>query len=91
MLVVNSVHDVATPYEGALEMHRSLPSSVLITEDNAGKHGVWAVAGNAEVDRIGTDYLVGGMVPAGDVHVPGHPYPDPGNPQNVRAETLNLP
>jgi pimeloyl-ACP methyl ester carboxylesterase len=91
VLVFNSEHDVATPYEGAVRMHRSLRSSVLITEENAGKHGVWALAGNAELDRIGTDYLVSGTVPTGNVTVPGHQAPDPNNPPSARAGALELP
>ena len=77
VLMFNSEHDVATPYEGAREMHRSLPSSVLVTERDAGKHGVFALAGNEEADRIGADYLTSGALPPGDVDVPAHPEPDP--------------
>ncbi|KAA5824951.1 alpha/beta hydrolase [Saccharopolyspora hirsuta] len=90
VLLVNSEHDVATPYRGAEEMHRSLPSSVLVTERDAGKHGVWAVAGNAEIDRIGTDYLVNGVLPPEDVAVPGHPEPDPAAPSQAAPKTLDL-
>ncbi|MER7015503.1 alpha/beta hydrolase [Saccharopolyspora sp. NPDC000359] len=89
ILLINSEHDVATPLRGAQEMHRSLPSSVLVTERDAGKHGVWAVAGNAEVDRIGSDYLVNGVLPPEDVVVPGHPEPDPAAPQ-AAPKTLDL-
>ena len=81
VLMFNSVDDVATPYEGAQQMHKALPSSVLVTEENAGKHGVFALAGNTEADRIGIDYLVRGAVPAQDVTVAGHALPDPANPQ----------
>ncbi|MEV5541342.1 alpha/beta hydrolase [Saccharopolyspora shandongensis] len=88
MLVINSEHDVATPYAGAVEMHRSLPSSVLVTEKDAGKHGVWAMAGNAEVDRIGTDYLVRGELPSGNVAVAGHANPDPAAPEKPRTFDL---
>ncbi|WP_223838946.1 alpha/beta hydrolase [Saccharopolyspora pogona] len=89
LLVFNSEYDVATPYAGAVEMHRSLPSSVLVTEKEAGKHGVWALAGNADADRIGTDYLVRGVVPSGNVSVPGHPDPDPKNPAAARTFDLH--
>ncbi|CAM03100.1 alpha/beta hydrolase family protein [Saccharopolyspora erythraea NRRL 2338] len=81
VLIFNSEGDVATPYEGALRMHRALPSSVLVTEKGAGGHGVFALGSNAEADRIGVDYLVRGTVPADDVSVPGHPLPDPAKPQ----------
>ncbi|MER7081811.1 alpha/beta hydrolase fold [Saccharopolyspora kobensis] len=90
VLLINSEHDVATPYHGALEMRRSLPSSVLVTEKDAGKHGVWALAGNAEADRIGTDYLVNGVLPPEDVTLPGHPDPDPAAAPPA-SKTLDLP
>lgn len=77
VLMFNSVRDVATPYRGAQQMHRSLPSSTLVTENDAGKHGVYALAGNPQADRIGTDYLLSGSVPHGDISIPGHPLPDP--------------
>ncbi|GAA2350745.1 alpha/beta hydrolase [Saccharopolyspora halophila] len=86
ILMFNSEHDAATPYRGALRMHRSLPSSVLVTERDAGQHGVWALAGNAEADRIGTDYLTTGALPSGDVDVPGHPLPDPSTPETRTLE-----
>lgn len=89
VLMFNSEHDAATPYEGALEMHRSLPSSVLVTEKNAGEHGVWALAGNEEINRIGADYLATGALPAGDIAVQGHPLPRPDAPEQ-RARTLEL-
>lgn len=77
VLMFNSVHDVATPYEGAQRMHRALPTSVLVTEQDAGKHGVFALAGNPDADRIGANYLVRGDLPADDVDIPGHPRPSP--------------
>jgi pimeloyl-ACP methyl ester carboxylesterase len=89
VLMFNSERDAATPYQGALQMHRSLPSSVLVTEKDAGKHGVWALAGNEEVNRIGTAYLTAGELPAGDVAVPGHPLPDPAAPEE-RTRTIDL-
>jgi pimeloyl-ACP methyl ester carboxylesterase len=81
VLMFNSVHDPATPYQGAQEMHRSLPSSVLVTERDAGKHGVFALAHNEAADRIGTDYLLRGALPPQDVTIPGHPLPDPTRPE----------
>ncbi|GAA4840440.1 alpha/beta hydrolase [Saccharopolyspora rosea] len=89
VLMFNSVHDVATPYEGAQQMHRSLPSSVLVTEKDAGKHGVYALAGNTDADRIGTDYLVDGKLPEGDTTIPGHAKPDPTKP-GATAKQLDL-
>ena len=80
VLMFNSVGDVATPYAGAQRMHQALPSSTLVTERDAGKHGVYALAGNAAADRIGTNYLLRGELPDGDTSIPGHPLPDPTRP-----------
>lgn len=84
VLVFNSLHDVATPYEGAKHMHESLPSSTLITAE-AGKHGVYALANNPEANRIGTDYLMNGTVPQDNVTIPGHPLPNPNDPASVET------
>ena len=80
ILLLNSVGDPQTPYAGALRMHRSLPNSVLVTEKDAGKHGVFAnsqLLANPQANAIGARYLVDGVLPAHDVTVPGHPYPVP--------------
>lgn len=77
LLIFNSVHDLATPYQGALEMHGSLPSSVLVTEQDSGKHGVFGISGHTEANRIGTDYLVRGVVPQQNTTVAGHSLPNP--------------
>lgn len=88
VLMFNSVNDPATPYEGALQMHESIPSSVFVTEKDAGKHGIFASAGlanNPAADAIGTAYLVDGRLPASDTSIPGHPLPDPTQPASRQA------
>ncbi|GAA3368638.1 hypothetical protein GCM10020367_07790 [Streptomyces sannanensis] len=40
VLIVQSERDAATPYEGAVELHMRLQGSRLITEKDAGSHGV---------------------------------------------------
>lgn len=85
VLMFNSTLDPATPYAGALVMHESLPTSKLVTEEGAGKHGVYASAGNADADRIGTDYLVRGILPEQDSNIPAHPLPDPTKPKPAGA------
>lgn len=40
VLIVQSTSDAATPYEGAVELHRSLKGSRIIIEKGAGSHGV---------------------------------------------------
>ncbi|MEV1002704.1 alpha/beta hydrolase [Nonomuraea sp. NPDC050202] len=80
ILMFNSIGDPSTPYEGALNMHKALPSSVLVTEQDSGKHGVFAnpvASTNPAAQRIGEDYLVDGLLPAGDVSIPGHALPVP--------------
>ncbi|MGO4426135.1 alpha/beta hydrolase, partial [Streptomyces sp. MCAF7] len=39
-LIVQSTRDAATPYDGAVELHKRLRGSRLITEKDAGSHGV---------------------------------------------------
>ncbi|MEW9555530.1 alpha/beta hydrolase [Nonomuraea sp. NPDC050783] len=80
ILMFNSVDDAATPYEGALKMHQALPSSVLVTELDSGKHTVFAgpfLSINPAAQRIGADYLVDGKLPSGDISIPGHALPVP--------------
>jgi pimeloyl-ACP methyl ester carboxylesterase len=80
ILMFNSVGDPATWYPGALNVHRALPNSVLVTERNAGKHVVFAnteSAANPQANAIGSRYLVTGELPRHDVSVPPHPLPVP--------------
>ncbi|MFF8653917.1 alpha/beta hydrolase [Streptomyces huasconensis] len=39
-LILAAERDAATPYDGALELHRRLAGSVLVTERDAGTHGI---------------------------------------------------
>ncbi|MDF5756235.1 alpha/beta hydrolase [Spongiactinospora sp. TRM90649] len=80
ILMFNNVDDPATPYRGALGMHRSLPTSVLVTALNAGRHGVFAnpiAQRNTDAQRIGAAYLVDGVLPRRDIVIPGHKLPVP--------------
>jgi hypothetical protein len=80
VLMFNTIGDPATPYAGALKMHKSLPSSVLVTEKDSGKHTVFANSHalvNPAVNAIGTKYLLTGELPATDTTVAGHPLPVP--------------
>ncbi|MEV5410633.1 alpha/beta hydrolase [Thermopolyspora sp. NPDC052614] len=63
VLIIQSTKDAATPYQGAVEMHRLLRSSRLIVEDGGGNHGV-TLAGNACLDGHLAAYLTDGTVPA---------------------------
>jgi pimeloyl-ACP methyl ester carboxylesterase len=78
-LMVANVDDPSAPYAGQVRMHQAYPSSVLVSV-TSGKFGevfnrVDEV--NPAVNRIATDYLLNGTLPARDVTVPGHALPDP--------------
>ncbi|MFD5430025.1 alpha/beta hydrolase [Streptomyces sp. NPDC127084] len=62
LLILAAERDAATPYTGALELHRRLGGSVLVTERDAGSHGIVGGANtcvNGHVDA----YLLEGRTP----------------------------
>ncbi|MEU5427340.1 alpha/beta hydrolase [Streptomyces olivoreticuli] len=61
-LLLAAERDAATPYEGAVELHRRLPGSSLVTERGSGTHGI-AYGPNACVNRHVETYLLTGAVP----------------------------
>ncbi|MEV5380932.1 alpha/beta hydrolase [Streptomyces nondiastaticus] len=65
VLMLNSLHDPATYYEGAQRAHRALKGSRLVTVPG-GDHGVYG-GGNACADGIVDKYLLSGELPARDV------------------------
>ncbi|RAY12512.1 alpha/beta hydrolase [Actinomadura craniellae] len=67
MLLIQSTQDAATPYSGALEMHRRFPGSRLVVVRDNGDHGV-ALDANQCVDSRVAHYLGTGVLPA---DVPG--------------------
>ncbi|MER5812004.1 alpha/beta hydrolase [Streptomyces sp. NPDC002033] len=75
VLMLNSTHDPATHYEGALRAHRALAGSRLVTV-RGGDHGAYQ-AGNACVDGYVMGFLAGGRLPAADAECEGNPLPDP--------------
>ncbi len=76
-LIVAAERDAATPYAGALELHRRLTGSALVTERGAGSHGV-AGGRSACVDRHVREYLLKGALPAGRrADCAPHPEPAP--------------
>ncbi|MGW2205975.1 alpha/beta hydrolase [Streptomyces sp. NPDC001774] len=83
VLILAAERDAATPYEGALELQRRLAGSALVTEREAGTHGIGGGA-NACVNGYLETYLLTGAVPetAGGTPVrrascAPHPEPDP--------------
>ncbi|GAB3662373.1 alpha/beta hydrolase [Actinocorallia lasiicapitis] len=75
VLMVQSAHDPATPYEGALKAHRALKNSRMLTVTGEGDHGVY-LSGNKCVDRTVDAYLIDGKAPKKkDVSCKGTPLP----------------
>ncbi|MEU4210949.1 alpha/beta hydrolase [Streptomyces sp. NPDC026206] len=74
-LMLNSVHDPATYYEGAVRAHRALRGSRLVTV-TGGDHGAYQ-EGNACVDDIVNGYLLTGDAPEHDTACPAKPLPVP--------------
>ncbi|MFB6853843.1 alpha/beta hydrolase [Streptomyces sp. NPDC056341] len=61
-LILAAERDAATPYEGARELWRRLPGSVLVTERGAGTHGI-AAGPNKCVNSHLDAYLMEGRIP----------------------------
>ncbi|WP_044366186.1 alpha/beta hydrolase [Streptomyces natalensis] len=76
VLMLNSVHDPATYYEGALRDHRALPTSRLVTVVGGGDHGQFQNH-NACVDNLVEGYLVNGTIPPTDTTCAANPLPVP--------------
>ncbi|MFE3824601.1 alpha/beta hydrolase [Streptomyces sp. NPDC059092] len=75
-LILAAERDAATPYEGALELQRRLAGSVLVTERDAGTHGV-SGGDNPCVNAYLEEYLLSGKTPARHVSCAPHPEPNP--------------
>ncbi|GAA4013867.1 alpha/beta hydrolase [Streptomyces plumbiresistens] len=76
-MILAGERDAATPYDGALELHRRLSGSVLVTERDSGTHGI--VGGpnpcvNGHVDA----YLLEGRLPVRRAACAPRPEPRPG-------------
>ncbi|MFF7853607.1 alpha/beta fold hydrolase [Streptomyces sp. NPDC007904] len=76
VLIVQAERDAATPYGGALELHQRLRGSRLITEKDAGSHGVTGLVNPCVNDRVDT-YLLTGAVDRSDVTCAPHATPKP--------------
>ncbi|MEU1332786.1 alpha/beta hydrolase [Streptomyces sp. NPDC005865] len=75
-LIVQSTRDAATPYTGAVELHKRLKGSRMITEKGAGSHGVTGLVNPCINDRVDT-YLLTGKSDASDVTCGPHATPKP--------------
>ncbi|MET8942565.1 alpha/beta hydrolase [Streptomyces sp. NPDC004542] len=83
-LILAAERDAAAPYDGALEMRRRLADSVLVTERDAGTHGI-AAGPNACVNAHLEAYLLDGRLPARHASCAPHPEPEP---ETARGEAL---
>ncbi|MEU8576330.1 alpha/beta hydrolase [Streptomyces asoensis] len=75
-LILAAERDAAAPYAGALEMHRRLSGSVLVTERDAGTHGI-AGGPNRCVNGHLDAYLLEGRLPARRAACAAHAEPEP--------------
>ncbi|MEY9485471.1 pimeloyl-ACP methyl ester carboxylesterase [Streptomyces calvus] len=75
-LILAAERDAVTPYDGALELHRRLAGSALVTERDAGSHGI-AGGPNACVNGHLEAYLLTGRVPGRRASCAPHPEPRP--------------
>ncbi|MFI1167885.1 alpha/beta hydrolase [Streptomyces sp. NPDC020801] len=89
VLILAAERDAATPYAGALELHRRLAGSVLVTERNSGTHGI-AGGANACINAYLDAYLLAGRLPVRRAACAPHPEPRPGGPsfQETRRQQL---
>ncbi|MFF9350397.1 alpha/beta hydrolase [Streptomyces sp. NPDC014734] len=76
VLIVQSARDAATPYRGAVELHKRFWGSRLITERDAGSHGVTGLVNPCVNERVDT-YLLTGRTDRQDVSCAPHATPKP--------------
>jgi pimeloyl-ACP methyl ester carboxylesterase len=90
MLMVQSVHDPATPFEGATKAHKKFAGSRMITVQNEGDHSIY-ITGNACVDAIADKFLTTGVLPAADVTCQGTGIPAPPTDPASSAKSRTAP
>ncbi|MFF2848086.1 alpha/beta hydrolase [Streptomyces sp. NPDC058001] len=76
VLIVQATRDAATPYPGAVELHQRFKGSRLITEKDAGSHGVTNLVNPCINERVDA-YLLSGTVDSSDVTCGPHATPKP--------------
>ncbi|WP_240167740.1 alpha/beta hydrolase [Streptomyces noursei] len=87
VLLLAAERDAATPYPGALELQRRLPGSSLVTERDAGTHGI-AYGDNLCVNGYVETYLLRGKVPGHRSYCGPRAEPVPGQPLQRARPTL---
>ncbi len=80
-LLLQATGDAATPYHGAVTVHRMLKGSSLVVEQGGQNHGI-SLSGNACLDKHLAQYLTDGTVPrsGGEVDAVCDALPDPKPP-----------
>ncbi|MFJ8629717.1 alpha/beta hydrolase [Streptomyces sp. NPDC093568] len=90
VLLFQATHDAATPYQGAVTVHRRLARSSLVVERGGGNHAV-TLGGNACLDKHLAAYLRDGTVPRGtgtvDATCEARPDPKPLNSKSASPGT----
>ncbi|KOX06395.1 protease [Streptomyces sp. NRRL B-1140] len=86
-LILAAERDAATPYDGALDLHHRLAGSVLVTERDAGAHGL-AGGPNACVNGHMEAYLLEGRLPGRRTDCAPHAEPEPAAPDRPGASAL---
>lgn len=76
-LIVQSDRDAATPYEGAVELHKRFRGSQLITEKGAGSHGVTGLVNPCINTKVDAYLLTGKLTGGSDVTCTPHATPEP--------------
>ncbi|WP_329214618.1 alpha/beta hydrolase [Streptomyces sp. NBC_01485] len=76
VMIVQSTNDAATPYDGAVELHKRFKGSRLITEKGAGSHGVTGLVNTCINTRVDA-YLLTGKLDTADVTCAPHAIPKP--------------
>ncbi|MEU6820238.1 alpha/beta hydrolase [Streptomyces atriruber] len=86
VLLFQATDDPATPYDGAVNLHRKLQGSRLVVEQGGGNHGI-TLSGSKCLDRHLTVYLTTGKVPAGggEVDAVCKALPDPKPPKAAKS------
>ncbi|MFJ9902371.1 alpha/beta hydrolase [Streptomyces sp. NPDC101152] len=75
-LILAAERDAAAPYQGALELQRRLSGAVLVTERDAGSHGI-AEGPNPCVNGYLDAYLLAGRLPVRHAACAPHAAPEP--------------
>ncbi|MDT9695362.1 alpha/beta hydrolase [Streptomyces sp. P17] len=95
VLLFQATGDAATPYPGAVTVHRMLRNSSLVVEQGGQNHGI-SLSGNACLDKHLAKYLSDGTVPrsGGEVDAVCDALPDPKplsstSPASSRGTTLH--